>query len=90
MKHPAPDKTISRAGFACVLLFAMAVATPALAQHAVAREQDIVGLRLGQRVLVDDGTCKPGEIKQVSGAKMTSAGVMATHKCVPRLGPKKK
>jgi hypothetical protein len=56
----------------------------------VGREQDIVGLRLGQRVLVDDGSCPAGEVKEVSGSKMTSTGVVPARKCVPRLGPKKK
>ena len=40
----------------------------------VSREQDIVNLRLGQRVKVDDGTCPAGQIKEVSGTKMTSTG----------------
>jgi hypothetical protein len=66
-----------------------ALVTPALAQM-VGREQDIVGLRLGQRVLVDDGTCPAGQVKEVSGAKMTPSGVTPARKCVPRLAPKKK
>ena len=66
-----------------------ALAASALAAH-VAREQDIVGLRLGQRVLVDDGTCPAGQIKEVSGAKMTTTGVLAARKCIQLLGPKKK
>ena len=41
------------------------------------REQDIVNLRLGQRIKVDDGTCPAGQIKEVSGSKMTSTGVDA-------------
>ena len=40
----------------------------------VSREQDIVNLRLGQRIKVDDGTCPAGQIKEVSGAKMTHDG----------------
>ena len=32
-------------------------------------------MRLGQRVLVDDGSCPAGQIKEVSGAKMTAGGV---------------
>ena len=71
-------------GLALVLL-----ATPVLAQQ-VSREQDIVGLRLGQRILVDDGSCPAGQIKEVSGAKMTPAGVARASKCLPRLGPKKR
>jgi hypothetical protein len=85
--------TVSRAGIACILLglvvLGMAFIWPARAQY-VGREQDIVGLRLGQRVMVDDGTCPVGQVKEVSGAKMTPTGVIAARKCVPRLGPKKK
>jgi hypothetical protein len=54
----------------------------------VAREQDIVNLRLGQRIKVDDGTCPAGQIKEVSGAKMIASGVVHTRKCIPRLEPK--
>jgi hypothetical protein len=78
---------IARAIVASALLAALAA--PASAQT-VGREQDIVGLRLGQRVLVDDGTCPVGQIKEVSGAKMTPAGVTAARKCIPRLAPKRK
>jgi hypothetical protein len=70
-------------------LAAFALAGLAHAQY-VGREQDITGLRLGQRVLVDDGTCPAGQVKEVSGAKMTSTGIVPARKCVPRLGPKKK
>jgi hypothetical protein len=70
-------------------LVLLLLATPVLAQQ-VSREQDIVGLRLGQRILVDDGSCPAGQIKEVSGAKMTPAGVARANKCIPRLGPKKR
>jgi hypothetical protein len=70
------------------------LAVPAFAGIALAdqvgREQDIVNLRLGQRIRVDDGTCPAGQVKEVSGAKMSSAGVVRTRKCVPRLGAKTK
>ena len=56
----------------------------------VAREQDIVNLRLGQRIKVDDGTCPAGQVKEVSGTKMSAAGVVRARKCIPRLGPKTK
>jgi hypothetical protein len=78
---------LSRAIFVSALLAALAA--PVLAQT-VGREQDIVGLRLGQRVLVDDGTCPAGQVKEVSGARMTPAGVTAARKCIQRLAPKKK
>jgi hypothetical protein len=73
--------------FGAATLFALVGA--ALAQQ-VSREQDIVDLRLGQRVLVDDGSCAAGQIKEVSGAQMTSRGVVRVRKCVPRLGVKKR
>ena len=65
------------------------LATPVLAQQ-VSREQDIVEMRLGQRILVDDGSCPAGQIKEVSGAKMTATGVSRSSRCIPRLGPKKR
>ena len=62
----------------------------ARAAQQVSREQDIVDLRLGQRILVDDGSCPPGQIKEVSGSQMTTTGVLRTRKCIPRLGAKQK
>ncbi len=54
------------------------------------REQDINDLRLGQRIRIDDGTCPAGQIKEVSGAKMTETGLVRGRKCIPRGGPKLK
>jgi hypothetical protein len=51
----------------------------------VSREQDIVNLQLGQRVKVDDGTCPPGQVKEISGARMTPTGVVRAQKCIPRI-----
>ena len=71
------------------LLGGLSLSSVAAAQQTiVSREQDIVDLRLGQRVMVDDGSCPAGQIKEVQGAQMTTAGVVRTRKCVPRLGPK--
>ena len=69
---------------------ALAVLAPSAKADQVMREQDIVDLRLGQRVQVDDGSCPAGEIKEVLGAKMTAGGILRTQKCIPRLGPKRK
>jgi hypothetical protein len=66
-----------------------ALATPAMADQ-VSREQDIVSLRLGQHVLIDDGSCPAGQIKEVLGAKMSETGILRVRKCIPRLGPKQK
>jgi uncharacterized protein DUF6719 len=70
--------------------FALAALATSAAADQVSREQDIADLRLGQRILVDDGSCPAGQIKEVSGAKMTAAGILRVKKCIPRLGPKKK
>jgi hypothetical protein len=75
--------------FSLSLLLVLPLAAPAHAQY-VGREQDIVGLRLGQRVLVDDGTCPPGQVKEVLGARMTPTGLLVARKCVPRSGPTKR
>lgn len=69
------------------LLMSIAFATTARA-GTLGREQDIVDLKLGQRVLVDDGTCPAGQVKEVRGAKMTDKGVVRTSSCVARFGPK--
>lgn len=62
------------------------LAGPAAAQQlTVSREQDITELRLGQKILVDDGSCPTGQILEVTGANLTSEGVARTKKCVPRL-----
>lgn len=66
-----------------------ALAPPAVAEQ-VSRERDIVNLRLGQRILVDDGSCPAGQIKEVSGAQMTTTGVVPARKCIPRLGTKQR
>ena len=79
-------------GFFSILLLGLTLTAPAahaLAQQ-VGREQDIVDLRLGQRIQVDDGTCPAGQVKEVSGARMTPSGVTPARKCIPRLAPKKK
>jgi len=65
------------------------IATSATAQT-VSREQDIPDVRLGQRVMVDDGSCPTGQIKEVQGSQMTAQGVVRTRKCIQRLGTKKR
>jgi hypothetical protein len=73
-------------GFASIAL----TAAPALADQVFPREQDIPELRLGQRAMVDDGSCPAGQIKEVTGTKLTAQGITRARKCVPRFGAKKK
>jgi hypothetical protein len=70
--------------------FALLALAPNAVAEQVSREQDIVNLRLGQRMKVDDGTCPAGQIKEVSGTKMAATGIVRASKCIPRLGPKSK
>lgn len=84
--------TLAKAAGSLVLpanLVLWLAATPANAQQ-FSREQDIPDLRLGQRILVDDGSCPAGQIKEVSGAQMTASGVLRVRKCISRLGTKKR
>lgn len=64
----------------CVLAISVSQAAAA----AFMRESDIPGLRLGQRVYVDDATCPTGQIKEITGKKLTASGVSAVKRCVAR------
>jgi hypothetical protein len=55
----------------------------AAAQTIVKKEPPKGALRSGQVVLVDDGSCGPGKIKEVRGGKEESS-VRRTRSCVPR------
>jgi hypothetical protein len=81
---------IRRLAFLSFTGFALCTLAPPAMAEQVAREQDIVNLRLGQRIQVDDGSCPAGQIKEVSGAQLTATGVVGVRKCIPRLGTKKR
>ena len=79
---------ISRIFF--LVLLATSVLSVRASAQVMSREQDIGDLRVGQRVMVDDGSCPAGQIKEVSGSTMTANGVVRVRKCIPRLGAKKR
>lgn len=54
-------------------------------QQTVSHERDLPNLRLGQKVMVDDGSCPTGQIKEVTGSSLTASGITRTTKCVARL-----
>jgi hypothetical protein len=83
-----PIRRASLPLLACLAVIALT--SSATAEQIVSREQDIVDLRLGQRIQVDDGSCPAGQIKEVSGSKMTATGIERARNCVARLGPKRK
>lgn len=75
--------------FRRTLLLATVLSLPAAAiarADIVGRESDVTDLRLGQKVYVDDGSCPAGQIKEVSGLRLTAAGVERSRKCVDRKG----
>jgi hypothetical protein len=64
-----------------------AIASPALAQ--VLKKEPPMGLlREGETVLVDDGTCPAGQIKQVVGGNHVKVGgtkhILRTYHCIPK------
>lgn len=64
-----------------------AVAEPASAEI-LKKEPPMGQLREGQIVLVDDGSCPPGQIKEVIGGNHVKVGgtkhILRTRKCIPR------
>jgi len=68
----------------------MSILTDTARAQQFSSEKEIADLRLGQRVKVDDGTCPAGQVKEISGTKMTAGGVVRTRKCIPRTGTKHK
>ncbi|GEM_PF-1224053 len=74
-------------GLACGMTL-LGIATHVRAEQ-VSSERDIVDLRLGQRIQVDDGTCPTGQIKEVTGAQLSSAGVVRRITCVSRQGARR-
>jgi hypothetical protein len=85
VRSPSQSDRLRASSLIIALAAAMLIdaSSVALAQ-VVSREQDIVELRLGQRVMVDDGSCPAGQIKEVMGSTMTTSGITRTSKCVPR------
>jgi len=76
-----------RTALAFGILALVTFASPAFAVDQVPRESDIVDLRLGQRIWVDDGSCPTGQIKEVMGTTLAGNGSVArVKKCVPRGG----
>jgi len=64
------------------------IATPGASAQVLKREPPMGALREGQRVLVDDGTCGRGRIKEVMGGNHLEAGgfkrVKRTRRCISR------
>lgn len=68
----------------CVALFVSLLPAVPASADIVMRESDIQNLRLGQHVYVDDGSCPAGQIREVTGVKLTAVGVARVRKCSDR------
>ncbi len=65
------------------------VSLGSLASAATLKKEPAMGaLKEGQRVLVDDGSCPKGQIKEVIGGNHTSVGgskqTLRQRRCIPR------
>jgi hypothetical protein len=71
-----------------VAILIAASASAAAAQTVVKREPPMGALKEGQRVLIDDGSCGPGKIKEATGGNHVKVGgnsnVVRTYRCIPR------
>ena len=81
-----PDRKILCITMTCGIFFA--VATYPVIAEVLKQEPPMGQLREGQVVLVDDGSCPAGQIKQVTGGNHVKVGgtkhVVRTYKCVPK------
>lgn len=73
----------------CLALMMLAFAGTAHAAPRLSQEPPEGELRAGQKVLVDDGTCPAGQIKEVTGGNTlnkarTQIVITRARRCVPR------
>ena len=71
------------ARFAVAAAVAALSASAACATTTVKQEPPDGQLRYGQRLLVDDGSCPAGQIKELTGGKSTH-GVKRLRRCIHR------
>jgi hypothetical protein len=69
-------------------LLIWSISSSSLAATTVKQEPPLGAMREGQVLLVDDGSCPPGQIKRVVGGNHTKVGgtkqIVRTSSCVPR------
>ena len=74
-------------GFTVIAVVAVAV-PPIAAAQIVKREPAIGAMKEGERVLVDDGSCPKGQVKEVIGGNHTKVGgkkqLARQRKCIAR------
>ncbi len=74
--------------FFALAVIAVLAAAPPLRAEILKKEPAMGALREGQVVLVDDGSCPAGQLKQVTGGNHVKAGgtkhIERSYKCVPK------
>jgi hypothetical protein len=88
MKRVAIFASLALAAALTALTALSGLADRASAQQVVKREPPMGALREGQRVLVDDGSCGPGQIKLVIGGNHVKVGgtknIVRERQCISR------
>jgi hypothetical protein len=79
----SPSSIRTRRG-AFIAIALIGAASSAVAAERFTQESEITSLRIGQHVYVDDGTCPAGQVKEITGSKLTAQGVAFTRKCLDR------
>ena len=68
-----------------IALLLAALPTFAMAQPVLKKEPASQALKSGKVVLVDDGSCPAGQIKEVTGGKGEGeGGIKRSRRCVPK------
>lgn len=80
---------VQRSGMGLLMVLAGSwLVGSAMAAPVVKQEPEMGKLSLGQKVLVDDGSCPAGQIKEVTGGDHVKVGgkqhIVRTYKCVAR------
>ena len=74
--------------FVCGALLAVLVAGAAKAVQVVKKEPPMGRMTLGQKLLVDDGSCPAGQIKEVTGGDHVKVGgkqhIVRASRCIAR------
>ena len=78
----------SRWTIVTLLILVYAAVGAALGQEVVKKEPAMGAMKPGERLLVDDGSCGPGKIKEVIGGDHIAVGgkgqVLRQRRCIPR------
>jgi hypothetical protein len=81
---PMFSRTTRRCVPTVAVVMLLGVSAAAQAQQILKQEPPAGTLRPGQKVLVDDGTCPAGEIKEVTGHHGIIKGDVRKSRCVKR------